>query len=121
MSDTPSTSSTDKSPNLGTGMGQGTAGGAAREPRGFAPGSTAQGQSKDQIDKAARTARSAVDQAGTAFSSGMDNAQARMQDIQDWASQQQDTARERIREHPLTSMAITFGAGMLFGMLMARR
>lgn len=119
MSDTPSTSSTDKSPNVG--MGQGTAGGAAREPRGFAPGSTAQGQAKEQFNRAARTAQSAVDQAGAAFSSGVDNAQARIQDIQDWANQQQDTARERIREHPLTSVAVTFGAGMLLGMLLSRR
>jgi ElaB/YqjD/DUF883 family membrane-anchored ribosome-binding protein len=119
MSDTPSTSSPDKTPNVGTGMG--TAGGAAREPRGFGPGSTAQAQSKEQLDRAARTARSAVDQAGAAFSTGMDSAQARVQDLQDWAGHQQETARERIREHPLTSVAVTFGAGMLLGMLLSRR
>ena len=118
MSDTPSTSPTDKSPNLGTAMGQGTAGGAAREPRGFASGTPTPGEVKAQFGQAAQ---SAVDQASAALSSGMDTAQAKMQDMQDWASQQQDTARARIREHPLTAMAVTFGAGMLFGMLMSRR
>jgi ElaB/YqjD/DUF883 family membrane-anchored ribosome-binding protein len=66
-------------------------------------------------------AQSAVDQASSAVSSGMDAAQARFQDVQKWAGEQQRTARERIRESPLTAVCVTFGAGMLFGMLISRR
>lgn len=104
MSDTPSSSST--TPPSGSGAGQG----APREPRGFSS-STRQG------DRAQAT----LDQASSAIAAGVDTATARMQDVQKWANEQHQTARMQIREHPMTAVAITFGAGMLMGMLLGRR
>jgi ElaB/YqjD/DUF883 family membrane-anchored ribosome-binding protein len=106
MSDTPSASSTTSS---SVGKGEGIPSGAGHEPRGFG------------ASRAGDTAKSAVDQASAAFSSGMDAAQDRLQDVQKWATEQHRTASERIRESPITAVCVTFGAGMLFGMLMRRR
>jgi len=106
MSDTPSASSTNFS--TGSGAGEGTPAGAGREPRGF---STSTGQGR----------QAALDQATSAIAAGVDNATARMQDVQRWADEQHQTARMQIREHPMTAVAITFGAGMLLGMLLGRR
>jgi ElaB/YqjD/DUF883 family membrane-anchored ribosome-binding protein len=108
MSDTPSASST--TPPIGSGAGQGTPSGAPREPRGFSS-STNQGD---------RT-QAALDQASSTIAAGVDTATAKMQDVQKWANEQHQTARIQIREHPMAAVAITFGAGMLFGMLLGRR
>jgi ElaB/YqjD/DUF883 family membrane-anchored ribosome-binding protein len=108
MSDTPSASST--TPPFGSGAGEGTPSGAAREPRGFST-STVQGD---------RT-QARLDQASSAIAAGVDNATAKMQDVQRWADEQHQTARVQIREHPMAAVGITFGAGMLLGMLLGRR
>jgi ElaB/YqjD/DUF883 family membrane-anchored ribosome-binding protein len=107
MSDTPSASST--TPPTGSGAGEGIPSGAAREPRGF---SSSVGQDRRQAT---------IDQASSAIASGVDTATARMQDVQRWADEQHQTARVQIREHPMAAVAITFGAGMLLGMLLGRR
>jgi ElaB/YqjD/DUF883 family membrane-anchored ribosome-binding protein len=106
MSDTPSASSTTST----TGAGEGTPSGAAREPRGFST-------STSQADKR----QAAIDQASSAISAGMDTASAKMQDVQRWADEQHQTARMQIREHPIAAVGVTFGAGMLLGMLLGRR
>jgi ElaB/YqjD/DUF883 family membrane-anchored ribosome-binding protein len=103
MSDTPSASS---SFSTGSGVGEGTPAGAGREPRGFASPERRQ---------------AALDQASSAIAAGVDTATARMQDVQKWADEQHQTARMQIREHPMTAVAVTFGAGMLLGMLLGRR
>jgi ElaB/YqjD/DUF883 family membrane-anchored ribosome-binding protein len=110
MSDTPSASSTN-SP-LGAGTGEGAASSASREARNFA---NTTGQ------RASQAASAAVDKASAALSTGMDTAQARMKDFQQWAGVQNETARERIRESPMTAVAVTFGAGVLLGLLLNRR
>lgn len=107
MSDTPSASTT--SPT-GSGAGQGTPSGIPREPRGFST-------STNQGDRA----QAALDQASSSIAAGVDTATARMQDVQRWANEQHQTARMQIREHPVTAVAVTFGAGMLLGMLLGRR
>ena len=108
MSDTPSASST-TSPT-GSGAGQGIPSGVPREPRGFSS-STSQGD---------RT-QAALDQASSTIAAGVDTATARMQDAQRWANEQHQTARMQIREHPMAAVGVTFGAGMLLGMLLGRR
>jgi ElaB/YqjD/DUF883 family membrane-anchored ribosome-binding protein len=108
MSDTPSSSSTTST--TGSGVGQGTPSGAAREPRGFASSTTPGDRTQ-----------AALDQASTTIAAGMDTASAKMQDVQRWANDQHQTARMQIREHPVAAVAVTFGAGMLLGMLLGRR
>ena len=108
MSDPLSASST--TPPTGSGAGQGTPSGVLREPRGFST-STSQGD---------RT-QAALDQASSAIAAGVDTATSKMQDAQQWANEQHQTARMQIREHPMAAVAITFGAGMLIGMLLGRR
>lgn len=110
MSDTPRTP---ESKPFGSGTTETpSASGVARETREFA--SNKAEQAKQQAGKMA-------DKASSAMSSGMDTAQARLQDFQDWSSHQQDSARERIREHPLTYCAMSLCTGMLLGMLISRR
>jgi ElaB/YqjD/DUF883 family membrane-anchored ribosome-binding protein len=108
MSDTPSASST--TPPTGSGAGLGTPSGIAREPRGFST-TTNQGD---------RT-QAAFDQASSTIAAGVDTATARMQDVQKWANEQHQTARMQIREHPMAAVGITFGAGMVVGMLLLGR
>jgi ElaB/YqjD/DUF883 family membrane-anchored ribosome-binding protein len=107
MSDTPSASSTTPT---GAGAGEGTPTGASREPRAFS-------SSMNQAERR----QAALDQASSAISAGVDTATAKMQDVQRWADEQHQTARMQIREHPMSAVAITFGAGMLLGMLLGRR
>jgi ElaB/YqjD/DUF883 family membrane-anchored ribosome-binding protein len=114
MSDTPSASSTTPTGSgsgsgSGSGAGEGISSGAAREPRGF---SASAGQDRRQAT---------IDQASSALAAGVDTATARMQDVQRWADEQHQTARVQIREHPMAAVAVTFGAGMLLGMLLGRR
>lgn len=114
MSDTPRTPSSDPK-NLGSSVNE-TTSGVAREAREFASGAT--GRPKTE---AGRAAQSTVDQASSALSSGMDTAQARLQDLQEWTHQTHETARERIREHPVTYCIMAFAGGMLMGLLLNRR
>jgi ElaB/YqjD/DUF883 family membrane-anchored ribosome-binding protein len=110
MSDTPSASST--TPSSGSGAGEGTSSGVGREPRAFSGSGT-----MSQTDRR----QAAYDQASSAISAGVDTATAKMQDVQRWADEQHQSARLQIREHPMAAVAITFGAGMLAGMLFGRR
>lgn len=91
------------------------AGGA--ETRAFA----AQPQGGAQVKtQAGAVVGQATDQAASALAAGMDMAQEKAQALQQWASDQRDTNRERIRAHPITSCAATFGVGLILGMLLAR-
>ena len=114
MSDTPRTPSTDPK-SMGSSVNE-TTSGVAREAREFASGATGQPRTR-----AGRAAQSTVDQASAALSSGMDTAQARLQDLQEWTHQTHETARVRIREHPVTYCAMSFVGGMLVGLLLSRR
>lgn len=52
---------------------------------------------------------------------GIDEARARAVQFKDWASVRRQEARDAVRTHPLGSSVMVFAAGMIFGLLMARR
>lgn len=52
---------------------------------------------------------------------GIDVAEAKAADLRYWADDQGSALRETILEHPITSCAATFGIGLVFGVLLARR
>ena len=52
---------------------------------------------------------------------GLDEAHARAQAVRDWALIRREEAKDAVRTHPLGSSVIVFGAGMIFGLLLARR
>ena len=51
----------------------------------------------------------------------LEAAQLRARTVRDWALSRRDEARDHVRSHPIGSSAIVFGAGMIFGLLLARR
>lgn len=51
----------------------------------------------------------------------LEAAQVRARIVRDWALSRRDEERDHVRSHPIGSSAIVFGAGMIFGLLLARR
>ena len=52
---------------------------------------------------------------------GLDHATARAQALRDWALIRREEAKDAVRTHPLGSSVVVFAAGMIFGLLLARR
>ena len=52
---------------------------------------------------------------------GLDRAHARAQAVRDWALIRREEAKDAVRTHPLGSSVVVFAAGMIFGLLLARR
>lgn len=52
---------------------------------------------------------------------GLDQATARAQALRDWALIRREEAKDAVRTHPLGSSVVVFAAGMIFGLLLARR
>lgn len=52
---------------------------------------------------------------------GLDTFQAKSREFQAWSTRQTAASRETVRLHPFTSCAATFGAGVLFGIMLMRR
>ena len=52
---------------------------------------------------------------------GLDQAAERAQALCDWALIRREEATDAVRTHPLGSSVIVFAAGMIFGLLLARR
>lgn len=52
---------------------------------------------------------------------GIDEAAARAQALRDWALIRREEAKDAVRAHPLGSSVMVFAAGMIFGLLLARR
>jgi len=52
---------------------------------------------------------------------GIDRAEAEAARLRAWARIRREKAREAIRTHPLGSSVMVFAAGMIFGLLLARR
>ncbi len=53
--------------------------------------------------------------------SGVGLAQAKAGEAREWASQQKDVLASKVRDNPIGSSAIVFGAGVLLGLLLNRR
>jgi hypothetical protein len=53
--------------------------------------------------------------------SSVEIAQARADEARRWAAQQKDVLSARVRENPVGSSAVVFGAGVLLGLLLNRR
>lgn len=51
----------------------------------------------------------------------LDAAQERARHVRDWARMRRDAASEAVRTNPIGSSVIVFGAGMILGLLLARR
>lgn len=52
---------------------------------------------------------------------GIDRAEAEAARLRAWAQIRREKAKEAIRTHPLGSSVMVFAAGMIFGLLLARR
>ena len=52
---------------------------------------------------------------------GIDQAAERAQALRDWALIRREEAKDAVRTHPLGSSVIVFAAGLIFGLLLARR
>jgi ElaB/YqjD/DUF883 family membrane-anchored ribosome-binding protein len=53
--------------------------------------------------------------------SGLDVAQVQGERLRKLVHERREIARERIREQPLAAVGVTFAAGLILGMLLARR
>jgi hypothetical protein len=51
----------------------------------------------------------------------LDQAQTRAEAMRDWALIRREEAKDAVRTHPLGSSVVVFAAGMIFGLLLARR
>lgn len=51
----------------------------------------------------------------------LEAAQARARSLRDWAMMRRDEAGEAVRANPIGSSVMVFGAGMILGLLLARR
>jgi ElaB/YqjD/DUF883 family membrane-anchored ribosome-binding protein len=74
-----------------------------------------------KVRRAADTADMAVAQGDSLLAAGLDTAQAKAEQARIWAAAQRDVARERVIAHPFTSVGATFVAGLIVGLLLARR
>jgi ElaB/YqjD/DUF883 family membrane-anchored ribosome-binding protein len=72
-------------------------------------------------DAAADATSRAMDQSESLLASGIETAQAKAHQAREWANSQRDMARETVVAHPFASVAAVFGAGLICGLLMARR
>jgi cobalamin biosynthesis Mg chelatase CobN len=52
---------------------------------------------------------------------GVELAQAKADEAREWAQRQKDVLAARVRENPVGSSAVVFGAGVILGLLLARR
>jgi ElaB/YqjD/DUF883 family membrane-anchored ribosome-binding protein len=113
MSDSPFTN-TDFTPPPGAG---GEPSDAEARPFGERLSSKAAKAGTRMADQIGESAGRTVSQAGDALAQGVDAAQTKMQELQTWADDQHEMARERVRSHPTSSIAATFVAGVALGLL----
>ena len=117
-----------------TGTGVAAAGGPPPEPRTIADptptdtGPSAHGDVSSPSAGAAAGGSSAAGAGGATLReedsvlvAGLEKAQSTATDLRAWAWLRQEEARDAVRSHPLVSSVMVFGAGMIFGLLLARR
>lgn len=95
--------------------GKGPASGA-RSTRKAAPRKTA----ASPAPKAAR-ARPTLSEKDSVLIAGIDRAEEQAERLRAWALIRREEAKDAVRTHPLGSSVIVFAAGMIFGLLLARR
>ena len=117
MSDTPFTNN-DFTPPLGAGGVSGEPSDAEGRPFAEKAASKAARAGARMADQIGESAGRPVSQAGDAIAQGVDAAQTKMQELQDWADDQHELARAQVRSHPTTSVATTFVAGVALGLLL---
>ena len=78
-------------------------------------GASSVAKPKSSTPSAAKSARAA------GASAASRPAAARAQALRDWALIRREEAKDAVRTHPLGSSVIVFAAGLIFGLLLARR
>ena len=69
----------------------------------------------------ARKARAPVREEDSVIAPGIDIGFEKLHDLRDWVLVRREEAKEAVQTHPIGSSVIVFGAGMIFGLLLARR
>jgi ElaB/YqjD/DUF883 family membrane-anchored ribosome-binding protein len=87
---------------------------AAASPK---PGASAAARPKAAKAKAAPR----LSEEDSVLIAGLDEAHARAEAVRDWALIRREEAKDAVRTHPLGSSVVVFAAGMIFGLLLARR
>jgi hypothetical protein len=70
---------------------------------------------------AASTAKPTLAEKDSVLIAGIDRAEEQAERLRDWALIRREEAKDAVRTHPLGSSVIVFAAGMIFGLLLARR
>jgi ElaB/YqjD/DUF883 family membrane-anchored ribosome-binding protein len=84
---------------------------------------------RGDIERLQKNMKSLAADAGDAANSGVhdairateDAAQQVLEDAEEWANENMDSVRERIRDEPLKYCLISFGVGAILGALFLRR
>jgi len=73
------------------------------------------------IDRVAESAKPAMDRARTAAAGAAATVEAKASALSELEKQWLESAREHVRQNPLTSIALAIGAGLLLARLTSRR
>ncbi len=92
---------------------------AARSTRKAAPRKAAQRPAAGPSPRAA--ARPTLSEQDSVLIAGIDRAEEQAERLRAWALIRREEAKDAVRTHPLGSSVIVFAAGMIFGLLLARR
>ena len=66
-------------------------------------------------------AKPALSEKDSVLIAGIDRAEEQAERLRAWALIRREEAKDAVRTHPLGSSVIVFAAGMIFGLLLARR
>ena len=69
----------------------------------------------------ASSAKSTLAEKDSVLIAGIDRAEEQAERLRAWALIRREEAKDAVRTHPLGSSVMVFAAGMIFGLLLARR
>lgn len=69
----------------------------------------------------ASAAKATLSEKDSVLIAGIDRAEEQAERLRAWALIRREEAKDAVRTHPLGSSVIVFAAGMIFGLLLARR
>lgn len=92
----------------------------ARSTRKAAPRKPAARAAANPSPKAS-AARATLAEKDSVLIAGIDRAEEQAERLRAWALIRREEAKDAVRTHPLGSSVIVFAAGMIFGLLLARR